>query len=114
MWKDIVGQDIFGYPYNKKYPPNDDKNKCPYNGYTTPNRETFFYSFAVQGYDVEYTYRGRKYYAMFEPDAVYESDCHFTAELQKFSDGNDYIENYLVDGHRLIDIIDELEGVEPM
>lgn len=114
MWKDIVGHDLFGYPYNKKYPANMGDDAFPYNGYATPNRETFFYSFAVQGYDVEYTYNGKKYYVMFEPEAVYETDDQFNAKLQKFADGNDYIENYLVDGHRLIDIIDDLEDVEPM
>lgn len=114
MWTDLVGNDLFGFPYNKKYPPNKENKAFPYNGYATPNREIFFYSFAVQGYDVEYTYNGKKYYVMFEPDAVYESDNHFTAKLKKFQDGNDYIENYLIDGIRLIDIIDELEDVEPM
>lgn len=51
---------------------------------------------------------------MFEPDAVYESDEHFTAQYQKFEDGNDYIEHYFFEGKPLIEIIDELEDVDPV
>lgn len=114
MRKDIVGYNLLGYPFNKKYPPDEKRYGSQYAGYKTSNRETFFYSFAVQGYDVQYIYHGKRYYVMFEPDAVYESDEHFTAQYQKFEDGNDYIEHYVIEGKPLIEIIDELEDVDPV
>lgn len=47
----VVGYDLAGYPYNKKYPPNEDKFGNRYGGYGSWNKWILFYDFAVQGYD---------------------------------------------------------------
>jgi len=76
--------------------------------------ETFFYNFAMQGYDLEFSYNGKMYYALSEPDHVAVCDEHFSKEFQTFKNGNELIENWIIDGHKLIDIIDECENVEAM
>lgn len=114
MGRDDIGTDQFGYVYNKKYPPNKEKYGTTNNGYSTDSRETLFHDFAVFGYDLQYKYKGKYYYCLTEPDYVAACDSRFTDEYQKFEDGNQYIEQFEIDGHKLIDIIDELEEVEPM
>ncbi len=42
------------------------------------------------------------------------SDEHFTEEYEVFPTANAFIENFKIDGKPLIDLIDELEDVEPM
>lgn len=111
---EVVGLDLFGHPFNRKYPPDTAKYGSDYHGYKNNARETFFYDFAVQGYDLAFRYDGKMYYALSEPDHVAVCDEHFTKEYQVFKNGNDLIENWIIDGHRLIDIIDECEDVEPM
>ena len=55
----VIAEDLFGYPYNKKYPPNivlyGDDNQ----GYKTWNQSLFFYDFAVQGYDMSFTIKSK-------------------------------------------------------
>jgi len=102
------------YPFNQKYPPDTDKYGTEYHGYKNDAHETFFYNFAVQGYDLAFRYKGKMYYALSEPDHVAVCDDHFTQEYQTFKDGNDLLENWRINGHRLIDIIDECEDVEAM
>lgn len=111
---EIVGIDLMGYPFNKKYPPNARLYGWDYHGYKSEVYETFFYDFAVQGYDLEFNYNGKKYYVLSEPDHVAVCDSNFTKEYQVFKNGNDLIENWIIEGKRLIDIIDECKDVEPM
>lgn len=104
---------MYGYPYNKKYPPN--KTLYPvYGGYETPEEEAFFNDFAVLGYDIKFQYRGVQYYCLYEPDHTALCDSHFSEEYQVFSDGNDLIEHLILEGKTLISVIHELENVEPV
>lgn len=110
---EVIGVDLFGYPYNKKYPPN--KTLFPtYGGYETPEEEAFFHDFAVQGYDIKFRYHGIQYYCLFEPDHVALCDTHYSKEYQVFANGNELIEQLTIDGNNLISIIHELEDVEPV
>lgn len=107
--------DLFGYPFNGKYPPNGDgKNGNLYHGYKTPVEECLFYDFAVQGYDLMVSYHGSKYYFMVDEDCVWLSDERFTAMLQRFESGNDALENFLIEGKPLIQLIGELDECEAM
>ena len=110
----VVGYDSDGYPFNKKYPPSKDRLRSEYGGYETWNRWILFYDFAVQGYDLYFKYKGKEYHFLSEPDYVAYCDDHYTEEYQRFPDGNVLIEQFEIDGKKLIDIIDELEDVEPM
>ena len=110
---EVVGIDLWGYPYNRKYPSN--KTLYPtYGGYETPQEEAFFYDFAVQGYDIKFRYHGVQYYCLYEPEHVALCDSHFTEEYQVFSNGNELIENLLVEGIPLIRLLQELDDVEPV
>ena len=111
----VVGKDLLGYPYNIKYPPTPEKFGNTYHGYQNWNREVFFYEFAVQGYDVTFAYKGTKFFLI--ADAEHYCTCddmHFSPSENSifFANGNELIEQLDIDGHKLIDIIDDLEDVE--
>ena len=110
----VVGYNLAGYPFNKKYPPKDMRIGAKRGGYETWNRWILFYDFAVQGYDLYFKYKGKEYHFLSEPDYVAYCDDHYTEEYQRFPDGNVLIEQFEIDGKKLIDIIDELEDVEPI
>lgn len=106
--------DLCGYPYNMKYPPDVNDYGAKNHGYPTEERETFFYDFAVLGYDVSFRYKGKPYYLVSCEDHVAISDATFNIEYEVFPDGNSLLENFKIGGRPLVDIIDELEDVEPV
>lgn len=111
----VLVKDLLGYYYNGKYPPMISKYGDQYLGYPNWNQEVFFYEFAVQGYDVTFVYHGVKYFLM--ADSEYYCTCedmHFmpSDKSQYFPNGNALIEQLEIEGHKLIEIIDELEEVE--
>ena len=101
-----------GYRYNKKHPPMFDIYKHDFHGYATDSQETFFYNFAVQGYDVSFRYKGQMHYLMYDKGKAAVCDEHFTKQYIVYPDPNALIEQYEIDGHKLMEIIDELEEVE--
>lgn len=111
--EDYVKTDFMGYPYNGKYPPGGEK-KGLYHGYGNATEETLFYDFAVQGYDLTFIYKGQHYYFLSTPDYVALCDEHYTKEYERFADGNAALEQFKIDGKALIELIDELEEVEPI
>lgn len=112
--KDYVKLDLLGYPYNEKYPPKGDDVGNLYHGYSSDTEETLFYDFAVLGYDLTFVCRGKRYYFLTGPDYVARCDDHYTEEYERFADGNTALEQFKIDGKSIIDLIDELENVEPM
>lgn len=112
--KDYVMKDLAGYWFNAKYPPNYELNGRLYNGYRNGVEETLFYDFAVQGYDLYFTYKGKPYHFLSEQDYVAYCDEKYTTEYQRFSDGNAALEQFTIDGKSIIELIDELKDVEPI
>ena len=110
---DYVMNDCLGYPYNGKYPPTGEKNGL-YHGYKNATEETLFYDFAVQGYDLTFAYKGLRYYFLSTPDYVALCDDRYTEEYQRFADGNAALEQFQIDGKPLIELIPDLEEVEPV
>lgn len=108
---DYIGRDLFGYAYNMKYPPNTDLYGSSYEGYANWNREVFFFEFAVQGYDVQFEYQGEVYYVMNDCDGAARCRVPFNDIIEKYPSPNALIEQMCVKGHKLIDVIDELENV---
>lgn len=111
--KKYVRQDQTGRWFNAKYPPDFKKNGDKYDGYKTGNEEVLFYDFAVMGYDMSFSYKGKSFFFLSEPDYVALCDEHFTKEYQRFDDGNTALEQFLIDGKPLIKLVNELEDVEP-
>ncbi|MDO4497864.1 MAG: hypothetical protein Q4B58_08585 [Bacteroidales bacterium] len=105
MAHDYIGRDSSGYPYNMKYPPY---MNSLYHGYKNDIEETFFYNFAVQKYGVTFVYKEKQYYLMTNDDYVFETDATFLPEFQRFEDGNAALEQFMIDGKRLIDILPEI------
>ncbi len=75
--------------------------------------DVLFYDFAVQFYDVSFKYNGKSYYLLTDEDHVAVSDEHFTKEYETFSNANELIERFRIDGKPLLTLIDQLEDVEP-
>ena len=112
MKQDYISKDLSGYAFNAKYPPDNERYGNRFGGYSNDTRETLFHYFAVLGYDLEFHYNGKAYYCLSEPDYVALCDSQFNIEYQRFADANAFIEQFELEGKRLIDIIDELENVE--
>ncbi len=110
---DYIALDLCGYRYNSKYPPNEDKYGTHYRGYKNNAEEVLFYDFAVQFYDVSFKYDGKSYYLLTDEDHVAVCDEHFTKEYEIFSNANELIEQFKIDGKTLLSLIDQLEDVEP-
>lgn len=107
-------KDLAGYPYNAKYPPNYERNGGLYHGYKNNSEETFYYDFAVQRYDLRFSYDGKEYYFLSEQNYAAQCDEHFTNEIRRFKDGNAVLEEFEIDGKRLIDLIPFIEDCEPI
>ena len=110
---DYIALDLCGYRYNGKYPPNEELNGTTYRGYRNNAEEVLFYDFAVQFYDVSFKYNGKAYYLLTEEDHVAVCDKHFNEEFETFSNANELIEKFEIDGVPLLKLIDQLEDVEP-
>lgn len=110
--KDYVINDLAGYSFNGKYPPDYKLNGGLYHGYKNGKEETLFYDFAVLGYDLKFVYKGESYYFLSEENYVARCNDHFTEEFERYSDGNAALEQFCIDGKSLIHLIDELEEVE--
>ena len=111
--KPYIGYDDNGYPFNSKYPPNEEKYGNLYEGYRSKAEGVLFYDFGVQNYDVSFKYKGKDYYLLTEPDHVAVCDDHFTEEYEVYADAMDLIENFKIDGRPLIDLMDEIEEIDP-
>lgn len=108
-----VGYNLAGYPYNCKYPPDTQRFGTNYEGYANIAEGILFYDFAVMGYDVEFSYKGRKYYLLNDGEA-HLSDSRFSQRIQSFEDPMDLIEHLEIEGRRLIQLLDEIDDIEPV
>lgn len=109
---DYIMKDLAGYFFNGKYLPDYSHNGGLYHGYKNSIEETLFYDFAVQGYDLAFSYKGKRYFFMSDPEYVALSDDHFTQEFERFDNGNAALEQFKIDGKSIIELIDSLEDVE--
>lgn len=113
MKQDYIAKDLAGRLYNAKYPPDVERYGNKYGGYVSDAQETLFHYFAVFGYDLEFHYNGKAYYCLSEPNYIALCDEQFNIEYQRFTDAIDFLEHFEIEGHKLLEIIDQLENVEP-
>ncbi len=109
---DYIKDNLAGYPLNSKYPPNYEQNGGLYHGYKNNSEETFFYDFAVQRYDLRFSYKGVDYYFLSEQDYAAQCDEHFANKIRRFRDGNAVLEEFKIGGKRLIELIPLIEDCE--
>lgn len=109
---DYIRIDLAGYPFNHKYPPSGNCNGGIYHGYRNNTEETFFYDFAVQRYDLRFTYEGKEYFFLSSEDYASQCDETFTNEVCRFTDGNDVLEQFTINGNSLLDLIPYITDVE--
>jgi len=110
---DYIKTDRLGFPYNGKYPPKGDRLGL-YHGYSSDVEETLLYDFAVQGYDLTFIYKGERYCFLSAADHVAHCDDRYTVEYETFPDANTALEQFRIDGRPIIELIGELEDVEPV
>ena len=109
-----IGHDLFGYPYNSEFPPNFELYGNGYAGYKNTASQVLFYDFAVQMYDVRFKYHGNMYYLMYTPDYAALCDENFSNEIEIFATPNDLIKKLEIEGRQLLDIINEIDEIEPV
>ena len=112
MNNEYILEDSQGYLYNAEFKPDFVKYGDRYNGYKTNNQEAIFHYFAVFGYDLTFTYKGKQYYFVSTQDYVARSDQNFQTDLEVFPDANAMVRSFLLDGVPLLYIIDSLEDVD--
>lgn len=111
--REWVGYDLCGYPFNKKYPPNQKLYGQAFEGYPNKALGVLLYDFAVQGYDVELSYKGKTYYFMDAGEGVV-TDSHFKEQKEVFDSPMALVENFKIDGKTLLELAPEIEDIEPV
>jgi len=108
----LLGCDLWGNPFNKKYPPDTVKYGIRYDGYPTYNREVLFLDFAIEGYDVLFAYNGKNYLIQQWTEGAAQL-AHVSHQLVRlFDNANVLVEQLDIEGKKLIDCIDEIQIVE--
>lgn len=110
-WPDFIAFDLFGHAYNGKYPPNAKRYGTCYDGYLSSNQSVFFYDFCVQQYGVAFYYKGCHYEATFADEGPILTNQTTKGIQGPFADAVQLLEQSLVNGEKLIDVIDQLEYV---
>lgn len=108
---DYILRDFAGYPFNSKYPPSEYKEGL-FHGYRNNPEETFFYDFAVQKYDLRFSYEGQEYFFLSGDDYVAQCDETFCNEICRYFDGNDMLERFTINGVPLLELIPNITDVE--
>lgn len=111
--REWVGYNLCGYPFNKKYPPNKERYGQSFEGYPNKTLGVLLYDFAVQGYDVELSYKGKTYYFMDAGEGVV-TDSHFSERKEVFDSPMALVENFKIDGKTLLELAPEIEDIEPV
>ena len=112
MSLDYIKNDENGYPYNSEYPPQH-RPWEKYDGYDNPIDAVFYYDYAVQGYNIDFNYRGEHYALMGWMDgfpiALLDAD---NKELQCFTDPVDALRRCEINGRKLLDIMGDFTDIE--
>lgn len=111
--RNFVGYDLMGFPFNKKYPSDKKKNGEDFYGYPTKAEGVLLYDFCVMGYDVEFSYNGKKYYLLNDGKGIL-SDETFSERKEVFDSPMDLVENFKIDGKTLLELAPEIEDIEPV
>ncbi len=108
---DYVGFDLGGFMYNKKYPPNERVNGSHHHGYATDNQECFLYDVALYLYGIKFTYKGKHYWIPSDGEAWVLINEDDNTQSEPYDNPLDLIENAMIDGKHIIDILDEFEDL---
>lgn len=110
---DYVGYDLFGYPFNKKYPPNKEKYGQSFEGYQNKALGVLLYDYCILGYDVELNYNGNTYYLLNAGEGI-ASDSHFTERKEVFDSPMALVENFKIGGKSLLELAPQIDDIEPV
>jgi hypothetical protein len=101
---DYIGYDLGGFLYNKKYPPK-------HHGYATDNQEAFLYDVALYLYGIKFTYDGHQYWIPSDGNGWVLINEDDNTRSDSYENPLELIENAIIGGKRLIEIIDEVTDV---
>lgn len=108
----VVGYDLMGYPYNKKYPPNISQYGTKHDGYPTCNQEIFFLDFAVESYQVLFQFNDKCYLIQLDDSCALELHPSTHDIIRKYTHANALLEQMLIDGKTLLSRIDEVKVID--
>lgn len=108
-----VGYDLFGFPFNSKYPPNKDLYGESHEGYPSKGEGVLLYDYVVMGYDVEFTYDGKSYFLLNDGEGIV-SDKTFKARKEVFPTPMALVEDFKIDGIPLIKLASKIKDIEPV
>ncbi len=111
--RDYVGYDLFGFPFNKRFPPDKEIYGDSFEGYPNKALGVLLYDYAVMGYDVKFSYQGKPYYLLNDGEGAL-SDCLFKDRKEVFNSPMELIEKLKIDGKTLIELAPEIEDIEPV
>ncbi len=111
--RDYIGYDLFGFPFNRRYPPDKKTYSETYYGYPSKGEGVLLYDYVVMGYDVKFTYKGEKYYLLNEGYGIL-TDENFSLRKEVFENPMELVENLKIDGIPLLQIAPKIEDIEPV
>mgnify|MGYP007066585301 CR=1 FL=1 len=102
----------YGTP-NEAHPPNKKLYGQSFEGYPNKALGVLLYDFAIQGYDVELSYKGKTYYFIDVGEGVV-SDSHFSERKEVFDSPMALVENFKIEGKTLLELAPEIEDIKPV
>lgn len=111
--RNYIGYDLMGFPFNRRYPPNKKMFGETYYGYPTKGEGVLLYDYVVMGYDVEFTYKGEKYYLLNDGEGAL-TDEKFSLRKKVYESPMSLVENLVIDGKPLLQVAPEITDIEPV
>lgn len=103
-------QDKYGNWINEEFPPKGDTRKR-YDGYDTWNEDMLFKVFAIDKYDMWFSYKGKKYFFNNDLDVSWVSE-DWNEEYETWPSPNDFIRNFKLDGKPLYEMVNKLDEID--
>lgn len=117
MEQDYLKFDKEGYLYNGMFPPEGAPEPGfwlkPYSGYKNAGEEAIFYDYAVQGYNIDFKYKGKAYALIGAADGIPLALLDDKDKvIQRFTDPIDAICHCMIEGKNLLDILADITDIE--
>ena len=99
--------------YEDEFPPKGDMAKGRYSGYNTWNECILFHEFAVNLYDMWFSYKGRKYFFNNSgDDGVQWVSEDWRETYGEWANPVEFIKNFELDGRKLFEVVNELDEID--
>lgn len=99
--------------YEDEFPPKREMID-KYYGYDTWNECMLFHEFAVNMYDMSFSYKGEKYFFNIDGDGVIWVNEKANTVIAEWDSAVEFIKNFKLDGKPLYEIVNELDDIDWM